>query len=514
MGEERRHREKETAHSHHKHRDEDRHRHKKRRRDDEDKDRERRKDRHRKEKEESVAEDKSLADQFDEDMWEERPQDKQDIPTSEKQDSATPKVERQSWMMEDRKNGANDSHDPFSSLLGGPIKEKKPVHQPQPQPQLQGLIVSSREVNTSLLDPRSDPSVATTSTTTATTTEPKYIPPSYIIGDDGSSWRMMKLKNLYKAAKESMRPIEEIALERLGNLQALDEAREEEEELERRKRDFRGEGVKKVKVTGELWFARLAKEEKKRRREEDQKKKELELYPPQKKPSKVTASSTLQEGPSAIDHAATRGSLITQSDLNKLQAELLRAEMMSSPAIPTLQKQYDSLVQKFNTQTSTPEIVLLPTSHSSLLPHLSREASKSDQEMTIEDMVREERSTKRVQTIDRIARDRKFKDDLDYLDENAEKLAQTVKKREIDLKNMSVQEYKKQERIMEGCPLCYKDDGRGPLAAVVSLATRVYLSLPAEPELTADGGMIVPLRHAKNLADCDDDEWEEIRVLS
>jgi len=504
MGEEERHREKEKSHSRHRHRDqrdEDRHRHKKRRRDDEEKDRKRKRDRHRSEKE-PVAEEKSLADQFDEDLWEEKPQEQQDTTKSTNPDPATSKIERQSWMTEDTNNGSNDTRDPFSSLLGGPTKEKKPIEQPKSQ----GLVISSRELNTSLLDQRlSEPSVSTTDTT-----ETKYVPPNYIIGDDGSSWRMMKLKNIYKAAKESMRPVEEIALDRLGSLQAFDEAREEEQELERRKRDFRGDGVKKVKITGELWFARLEKEETKRRRQENQKKKELELYPPQK-PSKVTASTNLETTPGITDNPSP---LITQSDLNKLQAELLRAEMISSANIPALQKQYSNLVEKFNTQSSTPEIVVLPTSHSALLPHLSREASKSETEMTIEDMVREERSTKRLQTVDRIARDRKFKDDLDYLDENAEKLAKTVKKREIDLKNMSVNEYKKQQKIMEECPLCYKDDGRGPVAAVVSLATRVYLSLPTEPELTWDGSMIVPLRHARNLADCDDDEWEEIRVLS
>ena len=132
--------------------------------------------------------------------------------------------------------------------------------------------------------------------------------------------------------------------------------------------------------------------------------------------------------------------------------------------------------------------------------------------MTIEDMVREERASKRTSAAQQILRDKKFKDDLDYMDENAERLAATTKRKEVDLKNQSIQDYRKQERIIANCPLCYKDDGRLPVAPVVSLGTRTYLSLPTEPELTKDGAMIVPLRHAKNLADCDDDEWEEIRV--
>ena len=74
-------------------------------------------------------------------------------------------------------------------------------------------------------------------------------------------------------------------------------------------------------------------------------------------------------------------------------------------------------------------------------------------------------------------------------------------------------------RILDRCPLCYHDDtNKPPLAPVVSLATRVYLTLPTEPEIvspakgTVGGACIVPLQHRVNLLECDDDEWEEIRV--
>jgi hypothetical protein len=406
-------------------------------------------------------------------MWEEKPAE-----ASVPEDSA-PKVERQSWMTEGKNE---DKADPFSSLLGAPAKQKKPVEQPKPQ----GLVISAREINTGLLNlpsPKHEDG------------EDNYTPPTYTIGDSGSSWRMMKLKNLYTAAKEAMRPVEEIAVERLGSLRAFDEAREEEQELERRKRDRRGDGVTKVKVTGELYQKRLAKEEKDRKRQ-------LELYPPQK----LATANTLSVDPSS-------NPVVTQSDLNRLQAALLRAEMTSSPNLGKLTQEYDAAVKQFNNQPTAPEVIVLPASHSTLMPHLSREQSKTETEMTIEDMVREERASKRSTVVDRIARDRKFKNDLDYMDENAERLAAAPKRKEVDLKSMSVQDYKKQQRIVDNCPLCYKDDGRMPLAPVISLGTRVYLSLPTEPELTSDGAMIAPIRHARNLAECDDDEWEEIRVI-
>lgn len=49
------------------------------------------------------------------------------------------------------------------------------------------------------------------------------------------------------------------------------------------------------------------------------------------------------------------------------------------------------------------------------------------------------------------------------------------------------------------------------MAPIVSLATRTYLTLPTEPEISEGGAIIVPVQHRTNLLECDDDEWEEIR---
>jgi hypothetical protein len=455
---------------HHRHRSKDRdrsHRHK------DDEDRHRRKKRRHHEssrvEEDKVREEpsgKSLADEFAEDMMDD-----------EEEPQTQTSVARESWMTgEENGSGATD---PFSSLLGA-VKEKKPLEKPKTE----DFGRSSREINVGLDRGAAEPA----------TKEDNYAPPTYTIGDSGSSWRMMKLKNLRKLAKEQMRSVEELAAERMGSLQAYDEAREEEQELDRRKRDYKGEGVMKVRVTGELWLQRLAKEAKARQRQQREEERHSALQAP-----KITA-----------DDAIPR---ITQSDLNRMRAALLRAEMANSPDVAKLTKEYNTAIDKFNTEPAAPEVVVLPSQHSALMPHISREASKSETEMTIEDMVREERANKRANTAAQILQDKKFKDDLDYMDENAERLAKTTRKKEVDLKNQSIQDFRKQERIIENCPLCYKDDGRLPLAPVVALGTRTYLSLPTEPELTKDGAMIIPLRHAKNLSECDDDEWEEIRVF-
>lgn len=103
--------------------------------------------------------------------------------------------------------------------------------------------------------------------------------------------------------------------------------------------------------------------------------------------------------------------------------------------------------------------------------------------------------------------------DLDYMDENATKLAKRVQKSEINLKNIAISDFQKMNRILDNCPLCYKEDtNTPPIAPIVSLATRVYLTLPTEPEISEGGACIIPVQHRGNLLECDDDEWEEIRV--
>ena len=99
------------------------------------------------------------------------------------------------------------------------------------------------------------------------------------------------------------------------------------------------------------------------------------------------------------------------------------------------------------------------------------------------------------------------------MDENASKLAKRVQKSEINLRNTAISDYQKLNRILDNCPLCHHEDtSTPPIAPVVSLAMRTYLTLTPEPEISRGGACIVPIQHRTNLLECDDDEWEEIRV--
>ena len=147
-----------------------------------------------------------------------------------------------------------------------------------------------------------------------------------------------------------------------------------------------------------------------------------------------------------------------------------------------------------------------------------RGAVEDKADMSIDDMVSELRRTRGeaggegMRLAERIAKDAGYDDDLEYMEENAEKLARRVHKSEASLKNMAVGEYQRMQRALESCPLCHHEDrGRPPLAPLVALATRVFLTLATEPEVSEGGAVIVPITHHVNLLECDDDEWEEIR---
>lgn len=80
----------------------------------------------------------------------------------------------------------------------------------------------------------------------------------YKIGDGGSEWRMKKLRGVYREAKESGRPVEEIAIQRYGDLRTFDDAREEETEMDRRNM-YGDDYVGKEKPSGDLYEERKLK---------------------------------------------------------------------------------------------------------------------------------------------------------------------------------------------------------------------------------------------------------------
>lgn len=320
----------------------------------------------------------------------------------------------------------------------------------------------------------------------------------YEFGDDGAQWRMKKLQNVVRQAKESGKSVDEIALRVYGDLRDFDDAREEEKELERRATYGQGYQMPK-KPTGQLYEERM-----KTVHEEPEHEFNVQTY---------------------IEEPAAAA--LDQTELNRLKAKLMKAKLRKDPEYEKLEAEYNAALADASNQSN---VVTLNAMDNRMLvggrkgevKHIDSKRGRErglveeNEDMTIDDMVRQERRNRGqgegVLLAERIAKDGKYTDNLDYMDENAEKLAKHVQKSDINLRNMAIEDYQKNKKLLDSCQLCpHEDKGTGPVAPVVSLGTRVYLTLPTEPTIAEGGACIVPLQHYDNLLGCDEDEWEEIR---
>lgn len=339
---------------------------------------------------------------------------------------------------------------------------------------------------------------------------------TYTFGDSGSKWRMMKLKAVYRQAEESGRNVDEIALERYSDLQEFDEAREEDIELGRRE-TYGKDYVGKEKPSDELYEER-----------------KLDSGIRQNILPKVDREDVTDQPRSQVTDILPpqrTAPLLDQTALNRLKARLLKAQIKGGPDAEKLQAEYDAASASFANHKQ-PDVVLLGAMDNRMLSSAPRNEVKAvetrrgrerrqveeNEDMSIEDMVRQERRTQGQlggdgqRFAERIAKDAKFENDLEYLDDNATKLAKRVQKSEINIRNMAINDFQKMNKILDTCPLCHHEDTSSPpIAPIVSLATRTYLTLPTEPELSDGATCIVPIQHRTNLLECDDDEWEEIR---
>ncbi|KAL2264128.1 hypothetical protein VTK26DRAFT_1997 [Humicola hyalothermophila] len=413
------------------------------------------------------------------------------LPDEEKTPEGNTPLVRDSWMTAPSALDIDYIHRGNERRNPSPVKE-------EPQ-----RVLHKRELNTSLGEAKQ-----AESTLLPATREVKYK-----FGDEGSQWRMTKLKAVYTIAEQTGRPVDEVAVERYGSLQEFDEAREEKMEMDRRK--VYGEGyVGKEKPTGELYAERMAKT----------------------RPEPARSPSPQPEQGLVVEDMTRSAPPMDQSTLNRMRAQMMKAKLRNAPDAAKLEKEYNEAVAAFSTGTASSAAVVLDASYNRMLAGPRGEVKdvtnkrgrergqvEANEDMSIDDMVREERRTRGqaggegMRLAERIAKDTRFDNDLEYLDENAEKLAKRVHKSDATLKNVAIAEYHKLNRILDTCPLCYHEDRPAPqnlpLAPVLSLATRTYLTLPPQPELTgAEGGaVIVPLSHRTNLLECDDDEWEELR---
>lgn len=193
-------------------------------------------------------------------------------------------------------------------------------------------------------------------------------------GGPGSQWRMMKLRKVYETSAEEKRPVEEVALERFDSLEAFEEAREErrildEREGRRSSRGSRHDVMRNKSRTEESYMfsdvgtAALAGRSASFKRPGTRdhslsgpstpvgrgslpptNKRVDSLRLPSEAASPATSHATLTPIPTVMTPPVagpSKTSVLSTSELNKLQAKVLKAKLMGNPDAARLEKEYE-----------------------------------------------------------------------------------------------------------------------------------------------------------------------------
>jgi hypothetical protein len=122
--------------------------------------------------------------------------------------------------------------------------------------------------------------------------------------------------------------------------------------------------------------------------------------------------------------------------------------------------------------------------------------------------------------------------DLDYMDDNAEKLGRQKMRSDAMKRQFAVHgqshilphffyvlpidvrcsDYKRTQRVLATCQFCFGEDDSPPKAPVIAMGTRAYLSCTLTEELVPGHCLIVPIQHHLAMLEGDDDVWDEVRV--
>lgn len=308
---------------------------------------------------------------------------------------------------------------------------------------------ASAPVSTRELNPVLAPEQPSTPSTPLASSRPSSS--SATFGGPGFKWRMMKLERTYDTAEQLGVSVEQVALDRYGSLQAFDDARAEKRYLEdqhlyssvskdastsRSNSAFRRPGT-----TSSLACASKSGPDISKRVSEP---KNVQTFK-----EKVTAPSVSMPIASSVSH---EHSVLGASELNKLEAQVLRAEFANRPDAQALRRELESARKKIvstapservepvpvidgfgrmydiGTRSSSEATIQAESLRSSKRPKFESDAPD---DVSLSDLVRQERFTAgRADQKDydmmlsqQIAGDRAFVNDTDYLDDEAQRFA-------------------------------------------------------------------------------------------
>ncbi|KAI0754926.1 CwfJ C-terminus 1-domain-containing protein-like protein [Daedaleopsis nitida] len=261
-------------------------------------------------------------------------------------------------------------------------------------------------------------------------------------------------------------------------------------------------------------------------------------------PSVMTPTLTMTGGKRAM----------SPSSLNKLQAKVLRAKLTSAPNAEELEKEYEEELRRANGGGDDGENVrtrveVIPTLNlqgrlydvgqgqgdGPVKPGNRRPNDKveqrdpktgqmvrvdpDDDNISLGEMLRQERfgagmadqKDLDAQFARAVMTDGGFQNNLDYIDDNADKLARKKMRADHMKRQFAINDYKKTMKVLATCSFCYGEDDSLPKAPIIAMGTRAYLSCTLNEELTEGHCLIVPIPHHLSTLEGDDDMWDEVR---
>ncbi|KAJ7644275.1 CwfJ C-terminus 1-domain-containing protein-like protein [Roridomyces roridus] len=448
----------------------------------------------------------------------------------------------------------------FFASLGTDIKKRPRTDGPDPDKP----IISSRELNPDIKEGKAFDRDA-----------PPPPPKAVTAGGPGSQWRMMRLKRVYETAEEEGLPIEKVALDRFGSLEAFEEAKEERRILDEREgkrgrseRNTGGnDGEKRFMFTDVGGSGASSRSSSFRRpggygdsgpstptpgapaanRRVDS------LRLPSQVGSPLARSHTPIPSVMTPPLGNSKGRALSPSSLNRLQAKVLRAKLMGTPDADALEREYEAESRKANGGGSDggvrTKVEVLPTldgqgrlydlGHGAVeeqtAPGNRKKKEKfethdpktgeilrynaNDDTTTLGDMLRQERfgggmadqKNLDAEFARSIMSDGKFENDLEYMDDNAAKLGRQKMRTDAMKRQFAVHDYKRTQKALAECHFCFGEDDSPPKCPVVAMGTRVYLSCTTNEELVNGHCLIVPIQHHLNMLEADDEVWDEVR---
>ncbi|KAJ7712436.1 CwfJ C-terminus 1-domain-containing protein-like protein [Mycena metata] len=243
---------------------------------------------------------------------------------------------------------------------------------------------------------------------------------------------------------------------------------------------------------------------------------------------------------------------LSPSSLNRLQAKVLRAKLMGAPDADALEREYEAESRKANGADSDGvrrKVEVLPTldgqgrlydvghgaeeeptlagnrkkkekfeTHDPKTGEILR-YNANDDTTTLGEMLRQERfgggmadqKNLDAEFARSIMSDGKFQNNLDYIDENADKLGRQKMRSDAMKRQFAVHDYKRTQKVMAECHFCFGEDDSPPKCPVVAMGTRAYLSCTVNEELVDGHCLIVPMQHHLNMLEADDEVWDEVR---